>query len=89
MKKIFTFIAAVMCAINSQAKDYKDSLVINVAGVVTEQSAIVALTQSADGRYTFTLKNLLLNIGGESTGVGTVIVDNLESFNASGNTMLQ
>ena len=55
MKKIFTFIAAVMCAINSEAKDYKDSLVINVGGVVTEQSATVALTQDASGHYTFTL----------------------------------
>ena len=89
MKKIFTFIAAVICAINSEAKDYKDSLVINVGGVVTEQSAVVALTQSANNHYTFTLKNLSLNLSGSLMGVGTIVVDDLESFDASGNTMLQ
>ena len=70
MKKIFTFIAALVCAINSEAKDYKDSLIINVGGIVTEQSATVALTQSAEGRYTFTLKNLSLSLAGENTGIG-------------------
>ena len=89
MKKIFTFIAALVCAINSEAKDYKDSLIINVGGIVTEQSATVALTQSAEGRYTFTLKNLSLSLAGENTGIGTIVIDNLESFDASGNTMLQ
>ena len=89
MKKIFTLLAALLLAVGSQAKDYKDSLVVTVNGVVTEQNATVALTQDADGLYTFSLKNFILEAGGQQMGIGTITIDKLQSFQAGGNIMLQ
>ena len=89
MKKIFTLLAALLIAVGSQAKDYKDSLVVTVNGSVTEQNATVALTQDADDLYTFSLKNFILEAGGQQMGIGTITIDKLEPFEAGGNTMLQ
>lgn len=91
MKKLFTLLAALLITLGSQAKDYTDSLVVTINGTSTEMNATVALTQDADGLYTFSLKNFCIDTGdgNGAMGIGTITIDKLTAFQAGGNTMLQ
>lgn len=75
------------CAISSYAKDYTDYLTVSVNGMATEQKATVSVEEAA-GIYTFTLKNLVLSLGGQSMPVGTIKIDNLKPVTLNGQSLL-
>lgn len=87
MKKIFTLIAAMVCVISSYAKDYTDYLTVSINGTATEQKATVSVEEAA-GSYTFTLKNLVLSLGGQPMPIGTIKIDNLKLTTLNGQELL-
>lgn len=79
MKKLFTLIAAMCCAVASFATDYTDSLEIYINGATTPVTtpATISVNSSADGTLSFTLKNFKLLMAGQTMNVGNVFVDSV------------
>lgn len=83
MKKLFTFIAALLCTVTSMATDYTDSLQIYLNGATTPVTtpATITVDNNSDGTLKFTLKNFMLTMGGNTVGVGNVSLDSVPTLN--------
>lgn len=79
MKKLFTLLMAATLSLGSYAKDYTDTLVVTVNGTSTRQTATINVDKNSDGTYNFTLKNFMLKIGGQITGIGNITLNNLQA----------
>lgn len=86
MKKLFTLVAAVACALAMTAAQYTGQLTVLVNGEGGQQEAQIMLEQNEDGTYTFSLKNFALKFGDNAVGVGNIILPNQEGFASYGYT---
>ena len=79
MKKIITSLAALLCAITMNAKDYTGQLTIKcpTASVYAYQNATISLNEQENGLYTFTLKNFTLGTGTDAMKIGNVVLENV------------
>ncbi len=78
MKRIFTFIAAVMTALASMATDYTDKLQVLVNGSGATQEATISLIEEGDGTTTLMLNNFCLDDGaGSVIPVGNIVLKNV------------
>ncbi len=85
MKRVFTLLALTASVFLASAKDYTDVLEVSINNVVSAtQTATISLDQQANGKYSFSLKNFTLNIGGQQTGIGTVQVDSVTTVSGAG-----
>lgn len=89
MKKFFTLVATVACALAMTAAQYTGQLTVLVNGEGGQQEAQITLEQNEDGTYTFSLKNFALKFGDNAIGVGNIILPNQEGFASYGYTNIQ
>lgn len=89
MKKLFTLVATVACALAMTAAQYTGQLTVLVNGEGGQQEAQITLEQNEDGTYTFSLKNFALKFGDNAIGVGNIILPNQEGFASYGYTNIQ
>lgn len=87
-KNIYTILASLAVAATVSAADYTDTLVVDVNGSTSEQSATISLNQDGD-KYVFALKNFILVAGGQKMGVGTIELKNVEGTTKDGVTTLK
>ncbi|MCD8202822.1 MAG: calycin-like domain-containing protein [Prevotella sp.] len=75
MNKIFTFIAACAMSLTAMATDYTGTLNVSVSGSALDPvETTISVTEQADGKYTFSLKNFSMGID-----VGTIEVTDIEA----------
>lgn len=88
MKKIFTLIMAAISSLSALADDYTGQLAVAINGgpVASQQSTITANKQ-ADGKYEFQLNNFTLQMGGETTYVGNIVLKDVEATTAADGTI--
>ncbi len=80
MKKfLLSLLASFALIANVQAKEFTDSLYVNLYGSDLDPvEATVTVTQQDDGTYTFTLPNFILETEGSSMAIGTINVTDIE-----------
>lgn len=88
MKKIFTLIMAAISSLSALADDYTGQLAVAINGgpVASQQSTITANKQ-ANGKYEFQLNNFTLQMGGETTYVGNIVLKDVEATTAADGTI--
>lgn len=77
MKKIFMLVTALTCSLAVMATDYTGELTVNVAGSVSQQEATISVDEN-DGKATLNLLNFVFVSGTTKTGVGNIVLSNLE-----------
>jgi hypothetical protein len=89
MKRLITLIMVAVLTTAAMATDYTDRLVININGVQTSsQQATITVEQQTDGRYSLSLKNFVLNQGGQTMGIGNIILNDVYATTLNGVTTL-
>lgn len=87
MKKLFTLVAAVACALAMTAAQYTGQLTVSVnVGDETnrfQQETTITLDEN-NGTYTFSLKNFALRSEETTLGVGNITLTNLSTTEAAG-----
>ncbi len=73
MKKFFTLLFFTFAAIVARAADYTEPIVVNVNGVLSEQTATITVLQNGD-TYDLTLKNFMLASPDGPMAVGNVSI---------------
>ena len=76
MKKIFTLVASVLCAMNMMAKDYTGSMLVTVNGVdapILENKSI-SVEKQDNGKYHLSVKNFMFG----AMNVGTINLTDIE-----------
>ena len=74
MKKIFTLILLVACAIGASATNFKDSVMVTAMGQTVRDTATIVLTKQDNGKYTMALYNFQY----KGMGVGNIIVNDID-----------
>lgn len=82
-KTLLTLALALLTSLGMSAKDYIDTLVVTVNGTSTRQTATISVDKNADGTYNFNLKNFMLKMDGQATGIGNITLNNLKSAKSS------
>lgn len=82
-KSLLTLALALLSSLGMSAKDYTDTLVVNVNGTSTRQTATISVDKNADGTYNFNLKNFMLKMGGQTMGIGNITLNNLKAATSS------
>ena len=72
MKKIFTLILLVACAIGASATNFKDSVMVTAMGQIVRDTATIVLTKQDNGKYTMALYNFVNDIDGTINTKGIV-----------------
>lgn len=82
MKKIFTLVAAALCAMNMAAKDYTGTLSVSVneTDPVVMNNQNISVEKQADGKYHLSIKNFKFG----AISVGTIDVKDMEAINGGG-----
>lgn len=88
MKKLFTLIATVACALAMTAAQYTGQLTVGVTsdGETTrfQQETTITLEENEDGTYNFTLKNFALKGDDSTLGVGNISIENQPATEVAG-----
>lgn len=90
MKKLFTFLAAAMSVLSTQAADYTGKLTVSLNGVEASSStSTITINKGEDGTYDLHLKNFVLGAGDDSMPVGTINIAGVASTDLGTATLLQ
>ena len=82
-KSLLTLALALLTSLGMSAKDYTGTLVVNVNGTSTRQTATISVDKNADGTYNFNLKNFMLKMGEQTMGIGDITLNNLQAATSS------
>lgn len=83
MKKIFTLIMAAISSLSALADDYTGQLAVAINGAhAASQQATITANKQADGKYEFQLNDFEINLGGNSTPVGNIVLKNVDATTA-------
>ena len=87
MKKIFTLVAAALCAMNMAAKDYTGTLSVSVneSQPTVMKNQNITVEKQADGKYHLSIKNFKFGV----ISVGTIDVKDMEVENEGGFELIQ
>ena len=84
MKKALLLVAGFMCAMAAWATDYTGQLTVTVNGEAHQMSTKINLVEEG-GKYNFSLKNFILDLGdGFTMGVGNIELEGLDAVEAYG-----
>ena len=90
MKKLFTSMALLIGSLAAMATDYQGTLAVVVDGSVAEPlRTTIALNKQDNGKYSLALKNFVLVTEGESMGVGTITLKDIEAAEKDGQMLLE
>ena len=89
MRRIFTsFVLATAC-LAASAKDYTGTLSVTINnGEPATQTTTISVNE-ADGKYSMSLKNFRLNVGGINMKIGDIDIDNVAGVSNGQNIMLK
>lgn len=94
MKKLFatTLLATLTFAV-ATATDYTDSLAVTIdyGGTVIEcdpDLTTISVDENADGTYSLSLKNFILNLAGDELAIGNINIDNVPALSNAYSTYL-
>ena len=89
MRRIFTsFVLATAC-LAASAKDYTGTLSVTINnGEPATQTTTISVNE-ADGKYSMSLKNFRLNVGGINMRIGDIDIDNVAGVSNGQNIMLK
>ena len=89
MRRIFTsFVLATAC-LAASAKDYTGTLSVTINnGAPTTQTTTISVNE-ADGKYSMSLKNFKLKVGGVTMMIGDIDIDNVAGVSNGQNIMLK
>lgn len=80
MKKTLLSLAlALLSSLSMSAKGYTETLVVNVNGTATRQTATISVDKNTDGTYNFNLKNFMLKAEGQTMSIGNITLNNLKA----------
>lgn len=82
-KTLLTLALALLTSLGMSAKDYTDTLVVTVNGTSTRQTATISVDKNSDDTYNFNLKNFMLKMDGQATGIGNITLNNLKAATSS------
>lgn len=76
MKKLFSIAAAALFSMAAMAADYTERLQVFVNGQsMSDAQQVISVDKQSDSKYTLTLKDFSIKIGGFPVNVGTIKVD--------------
>lgn len=80
MNKLFTLLTLILFSIQATAVEYKDSLVVSMSTSKTKmENVVINVEKQPDGKYTFALNNFVIDTNGSKTGVGNIVLKDLEA----------
>lgn len=88
MKKLFIFICMSLLPVTMMATDYKDRLIVDINGNKVEQMATISVDQQPDGKYTLSLQNFILNMGGTEMAIGNITLKDVDGVSQDERTLL-
>ncbi len=88
MKNFTLTLVALFCSMATFAKEYTSPLSVTVNGLTYKQVCKINVEEGSDGLYTLSLNNFCLEIDGMKTGVGNIVMDNLEPLNVKDGMLL-
>lgn len=89
MRKIFTSLVLATACLAASAEDYTGTLSVTINnGAPAVQTTTISVNE-ADGKYSMSLKNFKLNLGGVQMLIGDIDIENVSGVSNGQNTMLK
>lgn len=89
MKKFIAMLVAAACTLGAMATEYTGKLGVTVNGEGGSQEATITINQVTDSTYDLVLKNFMLNIGGRTTAVGNIELNDINGETDFGYTTIK